>query len=80
MESSEIVENKLNDLLQALTKTYSTDSGEHVTVTASIGVAISHDASADYDRMYTIADAALYTSKKKGRNCFTIMYATKNSL
>lgn len=80
MDSEDVIEDKLGGLLRGLTQEYSAGSGTRVTVTASIGVAISHDDSADYKRMYTTADAALYTSKKNGRNCFTIMHASKDTL
>ncbi len=39
-------------------------------LTISIGVAIIHDFSVeDFDKMYKIADKALYEAKKSGRNC-----------
>ena len=80
LDSKDVIEDKLRGLLHGLTQEYSAGSGTRVTVTASIGVAMSHDDSADYKRMYTTADAALYTSKKNGRNCFNIMHASKDDL
>ena len=42
----------------------------HEYLTASIGVCIIHDfAKEDFDRMYKIADDALYKAKQEGRNC-----------
>lgn len=42
-------------------------SGESLTITASIGVAI-HDGDPDYERLMARADAAMYAAKHEGRN------------
>jgi diguanylate cyclase (GGDEF)-like protein len=43
---------------------------DYPVLTISIGVAIIHDFSVeDFDKMYKIADKALYEAKKSGRNC-----------
>ena len=42
-------------------------SGESLTITASIGVAI-HDGDPDYERLIARADAAMYAAKHGGRN------------
>lgn len=46
------------------------EKSSHEYLTASIGVCIIHDfAKEDFDRMYKIADDALYKAKQEGRNC-----------
>ena len=77
LDSAEVIEEKLGRLLQRLSKEFSMGTGKAVTVTASIGVATSHDGNADYKDMYKLADSALYQSKEAGRNRYTIMCCTK---
>lgn len=55
-----------------LTHSYVTESKETITVTASIGIAISNSENNDFTSLYNIADNALYESKRKGKNTYTI--------
>ena len=45
-------------------------------VSASIGISISSQAGSRFDQLYQSADAALYQTKKNGKNGFTIMELT----
>lgn len=47
-------------------------NGQTCSVSASIGVAIYPEAGTDFNTLYNNADSALYKSKEKGRDCFTI--------
>ncbi|MBO4313735.1 MAG: diguanylate cyclase [Desulfovibrio sp.] len=73
LDAAEVITGKLEVLLKRLNKDFSDPSGKSVTVTASIGVAATHDGRTDYREMYKIADEALYKSKEGGRNRFTIL-------
>lgn len=55
---------KLNKML---TRTYS-DSASSVTVTASIGIAMSNCTESDFASLYKLADKALYHTKENGRD------------
>lgn len=47
-------------------------NGESFVVTPSIGVAFASQAQHDYGSLYRCADKALYDSKTKGKNCWTL--------
>lgn len=49
-----------------------TGSGRSCEISASIGIALSPQAGKDFNTLYRNADTALYLSKEKGRNTFTI--------
>ncbi len=56
-------------MLQKIPRTYSNQKGS-VFVTCSIGVAFSQEKDVNlYEQMYKAADAAMYRSKEKGKNC-----------
>lgn len=48
------------------------DGIKTITVSGSVGVAVFPDDGQDYNDLYTKADAALYESKRKGKNCYTL--------
>lgn len=48
------------------------DGDKTITVSGSVGVAVFPDDGQDYTDLYTKADTALYESKHKGKNCFTL--------
>ncbi len=64
VKDAEIIAGKLNEIL---TRTYS-DSSHKVTVTASIGIAMSDGNEVDFNSLYQLADKALYHTKENGRN------------
>ena len=73
LDEADVIMRKLDFLLKRIAKSFTSEDGKSVTVTASIGVATSHDGKAYYQDMYAIADTALYQSKEGGRNRFTIL-------
>ncbi|MBO4300592.1 MAG: diguanylate cyclase [Desulfovibrio sp.] len=76
LDAADVIEGKMEDLLQRLRKEFVSTDGKSVTVTASIGVATCHEGNIDYKKMYDTADVALYKSKEAGRNRFTILCCT----
>jgi len=64
---SDIVIRKCTQLRDLLRKTYTYDGGE-VTVSSSIGIAISPQHGADYKELFAHSDAALYEVKRTGKD------------
>lgn len=71
ISSKEVVEKKARALAQALHYDYSSDS-KHCSVSASIGVAVSPEAGKNFETLYQNADSALYQTKRKGKQGFTL--------
>ena len=69
--NKEILEKKLRDLTDTLHQNIMTDAGE-CEISASIGAAVSPDTGNDFETLYKKADKALYSTKKRGKNGFTI--------
>ncbi len=65
------VANKARMLSRALDVEVSTDKSS-CRLTASIGVAVAPEDGTDFETLYKNADAALYTTKKNGKNGFTL--------
>ncbi len=65
------VKEKASQLCKKLCKTY-TENNVSVTISASIGIALTSDHGYDFKKLYEMADEALYTSKHMGRNQYTI--------
>ena len=63
----EIVIKKCEQLRELLRKTYNYEGGE-VTVSSSIGIAISPQHGEDYKILFSHADAALYEVKRRGKD------------
>jgi diguanylate cyclase (GGDEF)-like protein/PAS domain S-box-containing protein len=57
------------NLLDSLARPYLVDQQE-LTVTPSIGIALSPDDGDDFDALYRCADTAMYRAKQEGRNGF----------
>ncbi|MBQ9453434.1 MAG: GGDEF domain-containing protein [Desulfovibrio sp.] len=72
MQQTDLVVAKAQSLLTALRKQYTLEDGSLLTVTASIGVALYPAHGQIYEHLYKHADTALYTSKEKGRNRYTL--------
>ncbi|MBQ7617257.1 MAG: diguanylate cyclase, partial [Desulfovibrio sp.] len=70
--SLEAIETRCKNLLRELRKDYKLASGETLTVTASLGVALCHAKELNFEQLYLMADDALYKSKEEGRDCYTI--------
>ena len=68
---SEWVEDKAKELSNALRVTC-TEGGKSWEMSASIGVSIASIDGNDFDTLYQKADAALYQTKQRGKNGYTI--------
>ena len=64
-------EGKAKELSAALNRVY-TEGNKNWQVSASIGVAVTSQQGKDYYTLYQYADAALYQTKKRGKNGFTL--------
>ncbi|ONI43529.1 hypothetical protein AN641_09695 [Candidatus Epulonipiscioides gigas] len=58
-------------LCRLMNKTYY-NNNQHVTISASIGIATVFEGINNFRDIYIMADAAMYRSKQKGKNTFTI--------
>jgi diguanylate cyclase (GGDEF)-like protein/PAS domain S-box-containing protein len=62
-------------LLKSLTEDILLDNGHRAKVGASIGIALSSEHGADFSRLMTFADQAMYQVKKRGKNDFQVYQA-----
>lgn len=69
--SKEWIEEKARLLVLALHRTLALDAGK-CGISASIGVALYPDCGGDFESLYKNADTALYTTKRNGKNGFTL--------
>ncbi len=67
-----IVENKAASLCSDVNIPFTDELGESAIISISIGVALCPEHGEDFDTLYSKADIALYESKNKGKNTFTI--------
>ncbi len=59
-------------ICESLHKTYVSDDGEAVTISTSIGISVAPKDGETYDDLFRAADIALYMSKNRGKNTYTI--------
>ncbi|MEG1459791.1 MAG: EAL domain-containing protein [Oscillospiraceae bacterium] len=71
VDDSEIIRQKAAELNKILHKTYFGELRKH-TISVSVGVACYPQQAKCYNQLYKMSDAALYESKRRGKNCFTI--------
>ncbi len=77
VKNRDCVTDRIAAILQTIPKTYRNDKGE-VSITCSIGAAFSQEADSElYEHLYKAADAAMYRSKERGKNC--VSYADEQS-
>lgn len=69
--SWEWAQEKAHSLVTALHHTFS-DGRESCKITTSVGVALAPEAGRDFDTLYRKADLALYQTKKRGKDGFTL--------
>lgn len=67
----EYIEEKCKKLCQAFSNNYTGENGNYK-ISASIGVAIFPDHGTSFSELYKCADKALYASKHKGKDTYTI--------
>ncbi len=71
--SIEIVEAKAKSLCRDINLPFSDkESGQSVSITISIGVALTQNDARQFSELYNNADIALYNSKSKGKNTYSI--------
>lgn len=71
----DLLEAKAKALNEKLQYTYGTPTGLKIHITTSIGVALFPACGTDYKTLYHASDTALYTTKKNGRNNYTIVHS-----
>ena len=67
----EAARKKAAELVAALRRDVRAEAGT-CSITASIGVALSPESGREFETLYRNADRALYRTKEKGRNGFTL--------
>ncbi len=68
----EIIASKAHDLCKDINVPFANGRGDSVKVSISIGIAITPKHGKDFDILYKNADTALYESKRKGKNTYSI--------
>ncbi|WP_409968085.1 diguanylate cyclase [Bengtsoniella intestinalis] len=71
MGVASVLEQKAKDVVKVCQRTYQGIYRDY-SVSASVGIACSGDVDGDFEALYKAADKALYQSKSKGKNCYTI--------
>lgn len=76
-DHTDLIDKKCRELGTSI-NALKTDEISEGTVSASIGVAVYPENAKSFSELYKLADSALYSSKNKGKNTFTI-YAEKEA-
>ncbi len=74
----DIVVSKAKHLCEYVNVPFTNENGLSVNISISIGISLSPKHGSSFEEMYHKADIALYTSKHKGKNTYTI-YSDKKS-
>ncbi|MGN0643162.1 MAG: diguanylate cyclase domain-containing protein [Huintestinicola sp.] len=72
LPDKEAAEKIFRRVCEKIQKTYTSAGGISVTVSASIGVSLCPNHGRDFESLYSAADIAMYITKTKGKNGFTI--------
>ena len=75
-EFTSFVEAKCRELCEQFASNYTGDNGDYK-ISASIGVSLCPEHGTDFGTLYNHSDSALYISKKKGKDTFTV-YSPEN--
>ncbi len=70
--SEVIIKSKAEELCREMSIPFADESGNNVSVSISIGIALMPKHGKDFDTLYSCADRALYRSKELGKNTYTI--------
>lgn len=73
------VSKKANILIKALRHSFK-DKDKVYKISGSVGISIYPQNGDNFEQLYKKADVALYQSKKKGRDCFTIYSNSSNNI
>ena len=73
MPSEEVLERRCTELLQTLNRNY-TSNNVSLPFSVSIGISLYPEHGTTYNELFQHADRALYSSKSKGKNCFSIYH------
>ncbi len=71
IKSDDIIFEKAKELCDAFRHTYSGEINEYK-ISCSIGIALCPKHAKTFDELYRLADIALYESKRKNKDCYTI--------
>lgn len=66
-----IVRQKAEEVCKAFLRTYSNERNVGCTVSSSIGISMFPKDGSDFETLFGCADAALYTAKARGKNCYS---------
>ncbi len=67
-----IIKEKAKRICEKLQKSYYTKENKEIVISASVGVAIAPKHGSNFKVLFNAADIAMYKSKNKGKNTFTI--------
>ncbi len=71
ISAESVIKDKADSLTDAFRHTFSGDKNEYK-ISASIGIAVCPDHGTSFNELYPLADSALYNSKKRGKDCYTV--------
>ncbi len=71
VDSSKLINSKAESISKAFQNTFSGENDDYK-ISGSIGISIYPEHGTDYDELYKSADKALYQSKLKGKDCYTV--------
>lgn len=72
MTSNAVIEARASEINQRCRKVYYADTGEEIRISVSIGIAVCTEQYHDYEVLYKQADLALYQTKSKGKDGYSI--------
>ena len=75
MPSLEVLDKRCNELLKNLNRTYESN-GNKLPFSVSIGVSLYPEHGTSYVELFKRADRALYDSKSRGKNCYSIYHSS----
>ncbi len=67
-----IIEDKALNICKEIKKTYKADNKIEITISCSIGIARAPQDGRDFKSLFDAADVAMYTSKSKGKDTYTV--------
>lgn len=70
--SQSVVEARAQDINQRCRRTYYSEKGEPIKTSVSIGIALCTESCRTYDSLYKCADQALYQTKSRGKDGYTV--------